>query len=349
MPRPAHIAALFAVTGLAACGGGGAYAPIEHRGAQGAPIERGDAGGGGRPASGAVATSRIVSTQQPASRAEPAVVLPERPDSIVIQPGDTLFAITERYRLSLDQVIEANNLREPYTLIAGRTLILPQWPSYTVRAGDTVSEIALAANVDMPSLLLLNYIPDPDNLRVGQVLILPELPYGGLGPQAEPPAPAAPGAAPAPAPGPRLAEAAPDAPAITSTRAATGAAGRFIWPVQGEIISDFGPKGRGQRNDGVNIRANEGDPVRAAAAGQVIYVGNEVPAYGELVMIKHDDGWITLYAHNSRLLVADEARVAAGEVIAEVGSTGSVDAPQLHFEVRNGVQPVDPMQHLPPA
>jgi murein DD-endopeptidase MepM/ murein hydrolase activator NlpD len=81
----------------------------------------------------------------------------------------------------------------------------------------------------------------------------------------------------------------------------------------------------------------------------VVYAGNEVAGYGELLLIKHDDGWVTAYAHNRRLLVADEARVAAGQTIAEVGQTGSVSSPQLHFEVRNGVQPVNPMQHLPPA
>lgn len=348
MPRRAQIAMLFAASTLCACAGGRS-APIEHRGAEAAPppIDYRPVGGSSASASATTAApSRIVARQAPVSVSNPAVVLPERPTSIVIQPGDTLFAITERYRIGLEQVIEANDLREPYRLVAGQTLILPQWPTYTVREGDTVSEIAAAANVDMPSLLLLNYIPDPDNLRPGHVLILPELPDGGLGPQAAPAAPAGPTPA---ARAPQIAEAQPNAPAITTTRAATGAAGRFAWPIQGEIISDFGPKARGQRNDGVNIRAREGDPVKAAAAGTVVYAGNELAGYGELLLIRHDDGWITAYAHNRRLLVAEGARVEAGQTIAEVGQTGSVNAPQLHFEVRNGVEPVDPMRYLPPA
>lgn len=335
MRRLAHILALSAAGALAACTV--APAPIEHRGAQGAP-----------PSTGRVAQSRIVSpppAQRPAParrESQPAVVLPERPDRIVIQPGDTLFQITERYRLTLEQVIEANNLQPPYQLIAGRTLILPQWPTYTVRPGDTVSEIALRANVDMPSLLLLNYIPDPDNLRAGQVLILPELPDGGLGPQAAPARPAAPGQRPAPS------TVAPAPERSTSTAAATGA-GQFAWPVRGEIISTFGPKAAGQRNDGVNIRAAEGTPVLAAADGSVVYAGNELAGYGELLLIKHDNGMITAYAHNRRLLVEQGARVTRGQTVAEVGQTGSVTSPQLHFEVRNGVEPIDPMRYMPPA
>ncbi len=353
MRRLAHIVAIIVAAGLAGCVANGPTAPIDHRKARGTPPDIDY-----RTASpqGGVAQSRILTPPPPEPvrqsgrrDSSPAVILPERPSSVVIQPGDTLFSLTEQYRLTLEQVIEANDLSPPYTLIVGRTLILPQWPTYTVRPGDTVSEIALAANVDMPSLLLLNYIEDPDNLRAGQVLILPELPDGGLGPQAggRTPTPS-PGGAPAPR-APAVGEAAPDAPAVTSTRQATGTPGRFSWPIQGEIISDFGPKSRGQRNDGVNIRAAAGSPVKAAAGGSVVYSGNELAGYGELILVKHDDGFITAYAHNRRLLVAEGARVQAGQTIAEVGQTGSVNSPQLHFEVRNGVEPVDPMRYLPPA
>jgi murein DD-endopeptidase MepM/ murein hydrolase activator NlpD len=357
MRRFAQIAVLITAASVCACAGGPS-APIEHRAAEGAqPNIEYRSPASQRPAatvpqagevtsSREIAASRIVSPPPAAGGSGPAVVLPERPTSVVVQPGDTLFMLTERYRVGLEQVIAANRLEEPYTLYAGSTLILPQWPTYTVREGDTISDIALAANIDMPSLLLLNYIPDPDNLRPGQVLILPELPGGGLGPSAAAPAGSRP---PSTAPAQPPAAQQPPETAVTTTAAATGPGGRFVWPLQGEIISDFGPKARGQRNDGVNIRADEGDPVKAAAAGNVVYAGNELAGYGELLLVRHDDGWITAYAHNRRLLVAEGDRVSAGQTIAEVGSTGSVTSPQLHFEVRDGVDPVDPMLFLPPG
>ena len=123
----------------------------------------------------------------------------------------------------------------------------------------------------------------------------------------------------------------------------------FIWPVAGRILSGFGPKGSGRRNDGVNISAPVGTAVRATRAGEVIYVGNEVPGYGNLVLIRHDDGYVSAYAHNSRILVERGAFVQQGQEIAESGETGSVTAPQVHFEIRKDRKPVDPLDVLPKA
>ncbi len=102
----------------------------------------------------------------------------------------------------------------------------------------------------------------------------------------------------------------------------------------------------GRRNDGINIAADEGDSVRAAAGGTVVYAGGELQGYGELVLIRHEGGWVTAYAHNSRLLVAEGDRIEQGQLVAEAGSTGSVDTAQVHFEIRRGVTPEDPMGHL---
>lgn len=122
---------------------------------------------------------------------------------------------------------------------------------------------------------------------------------------------------------------------------------RFRWPVRGRIISDFGAKPGGARNDGVNLAVPEGTPVKAADAGTVIYSGNELKGFGNLVLLRHADGWVSAYAHNSKLNVKRGDSVARGEAIANAGASGSVSQPQVHFELRQGNKPVDPLRYLP--
>lgn len=120
----------------------------------------------------------------------------------------------------------------------------------------------------------------------------------------------------------------------------------FAWPVQGPVISDFGADLSGGRNDGINIATPFGAPIHAAAAGQISYAGNELRGYGNLVLIKHEDGYVTAYAHAERIIVNRGDYVAKGQVIGYSGKTGDVTTPQLHFEIRKGVQPVNPHSML---
>ena len=120
----------------------------------------------------------------------------------------------------------------------------------------------------------------------------------------------------------------------------------FLWPVRGELLSKFGPKPGNRRNDGINISAPIGSPVRAAENGVVAYIGNELRGYGNLLLVRHDGGWVTAYAHNSKILVERGAVVSRGEVIARVGQSGNVDKPQTHFELRRGDEAVDPYEYL---
>jgi murein DD-endopeptidase MepM/ murein hydrolase activator NlpD len=122
---------------------------------------------------------------------------------------------------------------------------------------------------------------------------------------------------------------------------------RFQWPVSGRILSGFGAGDNGERNQGIDIAATQGEPIRASASGTVSYCGNELKGYGNLVLIKHDSGYITAYAHASSILVGRGDHVSAGQVIAYAGATGDVDAPQLHFEIRKGVQALNPRSLLP--
>lgn len=121
----------------------------------------------------------------------------------------------------------------------------------------------------------------------------------------------------------------------------------FRWPVKGRVISGFGPKGQGQSNDGINISVPEGTPVKAAEGGQVIYSGNELKGYGNLVLVRHDNGWVSAYGHNSQILVKKGDRVTRGQNIAKSGDTGDVSSPQVHFELRKGSTPVDPLKYMP--
>jgi murein DD-endopeptidase MepM/ murein hydrolase activator NlpD len=121
---------------------------------------------------------------------------------------------------------------------------------------------------------------------------------------------------------------------------------RFLWPLRGAILSDYGPKPGGLHNDGINISASRGASVVAADNGVVAYAGNELRGFGNLLLIRHADGWMTAYAHLDDMLVERGAKVSRGQKIGTVGSTGNVSSPQLHFEVRRGNRAIDPRDHL---
>ena len=120
----------------------------------------------------------------------------------------------------------------------------------------------------------------------------------------------------------------------------------FSWPAKGRIIAPFNHSGQGVKNDGINIALDMGTDIRAADAGVVAYAGSELKGYGNLVLLRHDNGWVSAYAHASRIMVKRGDRVERGQVIAKVGRSGGVSQPQLHFELRKGAKPVDPMPHL---
>ncbi len=125
-----------------------------------------------------------------------------------------------------------------------------------------------------------------------------------------------------------------------------GALPSFRWPVRGRVIASFGPKPNGLQNDGIDLAVPAGTPVKAAEDGVVAYAGNELKGYGNLVLIRHRDGYVTAYAHASEILVKRGETVKRGQVIARAGETGNVKTPELHFEIRKGATPIDPAQFL---
>ena len=126
----------------------------------------------------------------------------------------------------------------------------------------------------------------------------------------------------------------------------TSARPSFRWPVRGKVITGYGAKTNGKANDGINLAVPEGTPVKAAEDGVVAYSGNELKGYGNLILVRHSNGYVTAYAHASELMVKRGDTIKRGQIIAKSGQTGEVGSPQLHFEIRKGSSAVDPLQFL---
>ena len=244
--------------------------------------------------------------------------------------------------------------------------------TYKVVAGDTPRLIAQKTGTSERALIERNDLA-PTRLRVGQVLYLPK---GGKAPVA-PRAVAVSDSKPAPAPDVHVVKTTqvqPPAsksstkpqstPAVAKEPEVAGgqnprvasthqlptpepmSGNSFRWPVQGRIISEFGTKPDGGHNDGIDVAVPLGTSVKAAENGVVAYAGDELKGYGNLVLIRHANNWVSAYAHNDEILVKRGDQVRRGQVIAKAGRTGQVSQPQLHFELRKGSRPVDPTKFM---
>jgi murein DD-endopeptidase MepM/ murein hydrolase activator NlpD len=219
---------------------------------------------------------------------------------------------------------------------------------HVVAPGDTLYSIARHYRKPVTVLARANKIPAATKVRVGERIVIPDMPPA-------PRAKAAPPKAPAPREAasteyPHSTKAPTVAPPVQQTSVKTaepvGALPNFLWPVRGRIIAGFGTKPNGLQNDGIDLAVPQGTPIKAADDGVVAYASNELKGYGNLVLIRHSSGYITAYAHASKILVKRGETVKRGQVIAESGETGNVNSPELHFEIRKGASPVDPAQFL---
>jgi murein DD-endopeptidase MepM/ murein hydrolase activator NlpD len=236
---------------------------------------------------------------------------------------------------------------------------------HVVNHGDTLLSIARRNHVPVAELARANGIDPRTKLKLGMKLTVPSGKTAALAPAA----PAAVAAVQQPAvlapPVTKLAAATPaglqqtahlaqattkveDTAAEAPVKAteATGALPTFRWPVRGKVITSYGAKTNGKANDGINLAVPEGTPVKAAEDGVVAYSGNELKGYGNLVLVRHSNGYVTAYAHASELLVKRGDTIKRGQIIAKSGQSGEVGSPQLHFEIRKGSNPVDPLQFL---
>lgn len=252
--------------------------------------------------------------------------------SYTVQPGDTLRQVGDRTGAGSEAIARANALPPPFTIRPGQRLEIPGGRYHLVRAGQTGIAIARAYGVDWSRIVTANDLVEPYTLRVGMRVLIP----GG-----EPALPR--NARPArPTASPRR--------VLTSTQAIAEPShltSGFAWPVRGRIVAHFGPGASGEKFNGVKIAVPLGTPILAAADGVVAYAGSGVPTLGGLVIVKHGDGWTTVYGHASQLLVQRGQSVKRGQTVALSGDSGNADRPELHFEMRKGRTPVDPQRELP--
>jgi murein DD-endopeptidase MepM/ murein hydrolase activator NlpD len=243
-----------------------------------------------------------------------------------------------------------------------KTALAPTSGVHVVAPGETLHSIARLYGKPVMVLAKANNIPPDTMVRVGERIVIPDVQPAQTQANLVPPRTQAPAAVPAaPARGPDIASAesphsarvaSPEpAPAADQTNAVktaepAGALPGFRWPARGRVIAGFGPSPNGLQNDGINVAVPEGTPIKAAEDGVVAYAGNELKGYGNLVLVRHSNGFVTAYAHASEILVKRGEAVKRGQVIAKSGQTGSVTSPQLHFEIRKGSTPVDPSQYL---
>ncbi|HWB47995.1 MAG TPA: peptidoglycan DD-metalloendopeptidase family protein [Stellaceae bacterium] len=289
---------------------------------------------------------------------------------VIVRRGQTLDGYAYTYHVPKSAIIAANGLHPPYQLKAGQHLTIPAFrsippgaPLHQASARPVAPPPIAAAPLTPPSAPHAE-TPSPPPAAVPQSLtppLTPPLTPSGSSPAKAspdvipldgPPPPKQAAAAPPPAaltpPPPEAAH--PPPPSAPETAAAQPtASGRFPWPVRGRVLANYGNTPGGGHNDGINIAAPRGTPVRAIDSGTVVYAGNEVKGYGNIVLIKHSNGWISAYAHLDDVTAKPGDAIAAGQVIAKVGESGGVAEPQLHFELRRGKRPVDPKEFLAPS
>jgi murein DD-endopeptidase MepM/ murein hydrolase activator NlpD len=304
--------------------------------------------------------------------------------TIIVGTSDTLDALAHRYNVSPAAILQANGYKGPRALSPGQQLIIPRQataaaapalaapatktiaaasaaPSvHVVNHGDTLLSIARRNHVPVAELAKANSLDPQAKLKLGTKLTVPAAKTAAAVPAALPAVAAAALAPPAtkmaavaggPPQSARLAQAT-TTPADTAVETpvkaaeATGALPTFRWPVRGKVITSYGAKTNGKANDGINLAVPEGTPVKAAEDGVVAYSGNELKGYGNLVLVRHANGYVTAYAHASELLVKRGDTIKRGQIIAKSGQSGEVGSPQLHFEIRKGSSPVDPLQFL---
>jgi len=307
--------------------------------------------------------------------------------AVTVQRGDTIASIAHKHHVPASVIMQANGIRPSSPLPPGQRLVIPRYHhgaephiasapaasgmhvpaasgTHVVAAGENLSSIAHRYHKPRGAIAKANNLAPDAKLRIGQRLTIPGLKVAAAptpavakpapiaqGPRpAEPKAPAAPkqrmAANDPPANARVLTPTEPTIEAESGAGEAASGSPTFRWPVRGRILSAFGAH-NGQQNDGIDLSVPEGTSVKAADDGVVAYAGNELKGYGNLVLVRHQNGYVTAYAHASELMVKRGDQVKRGQIIARSGQTGNVNAPQLHFEIRKGKVPVDPVQFLP--
>lgn len=242
----------------------------------------------------------------------------------VVKKGENLFIISEKFNISLKSLIKVNNVRAPYKIFPGQKLLIPKKMIHVIQKGDTLYSISRKYRVDRSSLFKINGIKPNQKIYVGDSIVIPikeKKKYQQ-----------------------RIRKELNIKPKHSKKIASTKLS--FIWPARGKIILGFGKIKSGFHNDGINIKSDENSPVIASETGEIIYTGNEIPGYGNLILIKHKNNWVTAYSHLKQIIYKKGQVVRKGQKIGKVGKTGNVDEPQLHFEIRKGKKAINPKKFL---
>jgi murein DD-endopeptidase MepM/ murein hydrolase activator NlpD len=226
----------------------------------------------------------------------------------VVAPGETLSKISRMYGKPVTEIAKANNIQVTGKLNVGDRLVIPGVRVSAAKPKGVSPAVAQAKPAPVVTA------PESEPVQSAS-MVTPVVDAAGA------------------KDGPKVAD-------------STGTLPKFRWPANGRVIAAYGPTPNGQQNDGINIALPENTPVKAAEDGVVAYAGNELKGYGNLVLVRHPNGYVTAYAHAKELLVKRGDQVKRGQVIARSGQTGNVNAPQLHFEIRKGAAPLDPTKFL---
>lgn len=249
--------------------------------------------------------------------------------TITVYEGDSLYSISKREGVSIKSIIKANKLEPPFTLYKGDRLIIAKPKVHIVKKGHTLYDIANCYEVSISDLMKINQLKNNDKIYLGDKLFIPL--YDNTNQTNCN----------------NITKVAITKEVNKTTEKKKNNNYSYMWPVKGKIISKFGLLAKGLRNDGINISADIGNPVLAIESGKIVYAGNEIQAFGNLILIKHYNDKTSAYAHLDKINVKKGESVNKGQIIALVGNSGKVSIPQLHFEIRDKDGPLDPLKYLP--
>ncbi|GHU27657.1 hypothetical protein FACS1894152_4570 [Bacilli bacterium] len=279
---------------------------------------------------------------------------------VTVQPGDSLSGIAKKHGYDIKSIARINNIRPPYGVRTGQKIKIPtkndqtsgqaKQEVYVVKPGDNLYRIAHKNNVNFTDLVKNNNLKKPYDLSAGQKLIITLKTSEGNAQNSreiEKPKPSR--------EEPRL-ERTNDSgksnihergSGSESSRPIAGTGSGFVWPVEGEIIRDFNKQLNGNSDDSIGIGVPQGTKIKSIAAGKIAYAGSELERLGKIIIIKHENGWISVYGHCETIQVKVEDVVQKGQIIGTVGKTGNIAEPQLYFSLRKGKIAVDPLKYLP--
>ena len=259
-----------------------------------------------------------------------------------IKSGDNLYSISRKLNLSISSLIKLNKIAPPYKIFPKQKLILPKRSFHKVKKGETLYSISRQYKTDVYSISKLNNLKNINSINEGQALKI----YGDLKIETKNNYRSNDNKANIKKNDSKKKSLKPIKKTTTNFKQTPNKNFKFMWPVKGKLISKYGKSSDGFFNDGININSKLNQKVGASNDGVIIYSGNEIPGYGNLVLIKHSQNWITAYAHLGTVSIEKGDKVKKGQVIGLVGKTGNVRKPQLHFEIRKGKEAVNPLNYL---